>query len=220
LLFALLPVAYLGVYFVEYQKPAHHPEPSANPMAVGRVAGEVLSVALGIGVSEAWWAVLAGVIALGVMTLALILPRWKEPRERLSIVGLVAVAAGVTGVAVAIGIGRGGWNSGLWSRYSLLVWPLLATTYLVWAKLGRKWVPIALCLAAALAFPANTAFGMGNGMHVKLKYDAIQAEADAGVSAPAIVSRQFPNSQQSGQEARAVRAIPMLRKARIGIFAK
>ena len=124
---------------------------------------------------------------------------------------------------MAIGVGRGGWGGGmgLWSRYSLLVWPLLATAYLVWVKFGRsKWVPIGLCVAAALAFPSNTGFGMVNGATIKGRYSAIGADARAGLSADQIVKRQFPDSHQVGQEERAVRAIPLLRRDRVGIFAR
>ncbi|MBN9120574.1 MAG: hypothetical protein J0I06_15715 [Planctomycetes bacterium] len=236
-----LPAVYIGVYFVDYHKPAHHPAPSSDPLAVGRVAGEVLAMALGVGVSPVWWAVFAAMLALGTATLVRLLRLWREPSERPAVAGLIAVAAGVTGVAMAIGVGRGGWGGGmgLWSRYSLLVWPLLAMTYLVWVKLGAgwnpqtavprtglpsrsssRWVPIGLCVAAALAFPANTGFGMVNGALIKGKYSDIEADAGAGLSAEEIVKRRFPDSHQVGQEERAVRAIPLLRDNRIGIFAR
>ena len=108
---------------------------------------------------------------------------------------------------------------GLWSRYSMLSWPLLAAAYLVWVKLGRKWVPVALCVFTALVFPGNTGTGMQNGAAVKSRYSAIEADAARGLSAEQIVARQFPGSHHAGQEQRAVHAIPMLRAARVGIFA-
>ncbi|QJW93397.1 hypothetical protein [Frigoriglobus tundricola] len=233
LVLAVLPLAYLGAYFSGYQRPPHHPEPSTDPRAVARVAGEVLAVSFGIGVSGVWAAVCAGVLALGGITVAALVSHWKVRTERLSIAGLLAVAAGVTGVAVAIGVGRGGWGAGmgLWARYSLLTWPLLAAAYLVWVPRGRaaapqtvsraaKWVPVVLCVVAALAFPANTGTGMLNGAAVKSTYSAMGADARAGMRAEEIVARRFPNSAQAGQEDRAVRAIPLLRAARIGIFAE
>ena len=61
---------------------------------------------------------------------------------------------------------------------------------------------------------------MQNGNAVLAKYTAIQADADAGLSAELIVKRQFPNSHQVGQEERAMIAIPLLRAAGIGIFAR
>jgi hypothetical protein len=218
----VLPLAYLAAYFVGYQRPGHHPAPSFNPLAVGRVAGEVLAMSLGIAASPVWWAVFAGMLALGRFTLARLVRRWKEPGERLSIIGLIAVAAGVTGVAVAIGVGRGAWGGGmgLWSRYSLLAWPLLAMAYLAWVKLGGKWVPIALCVAAALAFPGNTFTGMQNGAAVKSDYSAIAVDAALHESPEKVVQGQFSRSHHAAQAERAVRAIPMLRAAGIGIFAR
>lgn len=224
LLLAVLPLAYLGVYFQGYHRPPHHPPPSTDVGRVTAVTGQVLAMSLGIGLKLVWWAVFAGMLVLGGFTLALLVRRWTEPAERLSVAGLVAVAAGVTGVALAIGVGRGGFASeemGLWSRYSLLTWPLLATAYLVWVKIGRKWVPILLCVAASVAFPGNTGTGMQQGAAVAGDYAALAAEADAGWSAEQIVSgKVFSESHHSAQGGRAVRAIPLLRRDHIGIFAR
>ncbi len=220
---AVLPLAYLGVYFQGYHKPEHHSPPSSDPVAVVRVGGQVLAVSLGMGLSAVWWAVFAGVFALGGLTTALLVRQWKEPDARLSVAGLLAVAAGVTGVALAIGVGRGdmGPHMGLWSRYSLLTWPLLAAAYLVWVKLGRKWVPIALCVAAAVAFPGNTGTGMVNGAKVAGDYAGLAAQAEAGLTAEQIVGgTPFVESHHAGQTERARRAIPLLRRDRIGIFAR
>ena len=178
-------------------------------------------MSFGIAMTPVWLAAFAGILALGGATVALLVPRWKEPGEWLSVAGLLAVAAGVAGVALAIGVGRAGMGGdmGLWSRYSMLSWPLLAAAYLVWVKLGCKWVPVALCVAVALVFLGNTGTGMQNGAAVKSRYSAIEADAALGLSAEQIVARQFPGSHQAGQEKRAVHAIPMLRAARVGIFA-
>ncbi len=224
LLLAVLPLAYLGVYFQNYHKPEHHPEPNFGLPALS-VAGEVLAVSLGMGLSLVWWVVCAGLLVVGTMTLALLVRRWKEPSERLSVAGLLAVAAGVTGVALAIGVGRGGFSQetpmGLWSRYSMLSWPLVAAAYLVWVRSGRKWMPIALCVAAALAFPGNTGTGMVNGAQVAGDYAGLATQAHAGLTAEQIVSGEpFTKSHHSGQETRARRGIPLLRRDRIGIFAR
>jgi hypothetical protein len=237
LLLALLPVAYLGAYFVGYEKPPGHPELSRDPLAVLRVAGEVLAMAFGIGVAGAWWAAAAGVVALGAATLVRLLAHSKEPAERLSVAGLVAVAVGVAGVALAIGVGRGGWGAGmgLWSRYSLLVWPLLALAYLAWVKLGAgrplsggaKWVPVGLCVAAALAFPGNTGTGILNGAALKGEYAAVEADAASGMTPGQVADAEERRRQRHPeataavlQRERAVRGIPMLRDARVGIFAR
>jgi hypothetical protein len=235
LVFAVLPLAYIGAYLVDYHKPEGHPELSANPVGVVRVAGEVLGVSFGMGLSGVWWLVFAALVAVGVATVGLLVRSWKmRPEQRPGTVGLIAVAAGVAGVAVAIGVGRSGWEggSGLWSRYSLLVWPLVAATYLVWVKFGRKWVPIVLCVAAALAFPGNTGVGIVTGYAVKSEYGAVEADSAAGLSAERIVRAEDERNERreregnptivvlQGVEDRSARAIPLLRAARIGIFAK
>lgn len=222
-LLAVLPFAYLGVYFIGYHRPAHHPEPSLNPLDFGPLAGQVVAVSFGMGLSKAWWAVFPALLALGSGTLLLLKKNWKDADARPAAVGLVAVTAGVTGVAVAIGVGRAGFGGemGLWSRYSLLTWPLLGAAYLVWAKAARKWVPIALCVAAALAFPGNVGDGMVNGAKIAGDYSQIATQAKAGLTAEQIVRGEaFANSHQAGQTERAVRAIPLLRHKRIGIFAR
>jgi hypothetical protein len=228
LLFVALPAAYLGAYFTDYHRPPDHPEPSSDPVMVARVALQVVAVSFGIGVSEVWWAAALGLLGVGGATAAVLLGRWGDPRERPAAAGLLAVAAGVTGVALAIGVGRGwGATMGLWSRYSLLAWPLLATTYLVWARLGGKWVPVALCVAAALAFPANTGTGMMVGAAVKGEYSAVAADAAAGLPAEQIADAEEQRHRRSPatvhvvlQRERAIRAIPMLRAARVGLFAR
>jgi hypothetical protein len=222
LLLTLLPVIYLANYLHDYEKPAHHPELSTDPRAVLRVAGETLAVAFGMGLSPVWWLVAPVLVLLGVATVGLLLrQRWPQADERLSVVGLVTVAAGVAGVALAIGIGRGGWGAGmgLWSRYSLLMWPLVGMAYLVWVRQGRRWVPVGLCVVAALAFPGNVGFGLGNGAACHATYSAIAADAAAGRSADEITRRNFARSHQTGYEDWAQRAIPLLRAAHIGIFA-
>ncbi|MFM8271522.1 MAG: hypothetical protein ACKODX_04225, partial [Gemmata sp.] len=172
-----------------------------------------------------WWAVAAGVVAVGAATLAAVGRRWAEPSERLSAAGLLAVAAGVTGVALAVGAGRAGFDGwatmGLWSRYSMLSWPLLAAAYLAAVKLGRKWVPLALCAGALVALPGNTATGLLNGAAVARDYAGIRAQARAGQSAEEIVSgKPFSESHHAGQRERALRGVPLLRAARVGIFAR
>jgi hypothetical protein len=95
----------------------------------------------------------------------------------------------------------------------------LAAVYLVWVRAGRRWVPIALCVAAALVLPANAGFGMFHGAKIFSEYSSIKAQA--GESAEKIAhSKPFTEGYQSGQMERAARAIPLLRRDRIGIFAR
>jgi hypothetical protein len=217
---AMMPLAYMAIYFNGYERPPHHPPPSHDPIAIGMVTGEVLAMSLGYGVVGVWWLVVFAELAIGVATLELLIVRGREPANRPASAGLIAVAAGVCGLAVAVGIGRGSMGSdmGLWPRYSLLAWPLLGTAFLVWVKAGRKWVPIVFCVAAALAFIPNMGTGMQEGLRNRSHYEQIRNDVRAGFSAEQIVHKEFPKSRNSAQMDRAIQYIPLLRSAEIGVF--
>jgi hypothetical protein len=220
LLLALLPLVYIPLYFNGYERPQHHKPPSNHPIEIGIVASEVLSMALGYGVIGVWWLVALAEIFVGLATVELLIAKCKNPENRPASAGLIAVAAGVCGLAIAIGIGRGsmGPDMGLWPRYSLLVWPLLGIAYLVWVKAGRKWIPIVFCVASALAFIPNMGTGMFEGLRNFTHYQQIEDDAKAGLTAEEIVSRRFPKSRNSAQQDRAIQSIPLLRANDIGVF--
>jgi hypothetical protein len=67
-------------------------------------------------------------------------------------------------------------------------------------------------------FPSNTGAGMMHGAQVHNGYVEIAADVRAGAQPEAIV-RHFHGTPHEGQEERAVRGIPMLRAAGIGLFA-
>jgi hypothetical protein len=225
---AALAVAYLALYFVGYQRPANHAPPSTDPVAIIRVASEVLSMALGAGVavSGAWPAVFAAELVLGIATVVLLVRRAKDAALRPAVVGLIAVAAGVCGVAVAVGIGRADLG-GLWSRYAMQSWPLLGAAYLAWLKFGsgspekgsRKWVPVVMCMAATVAFLPNTGVGMSVAVDAQRRNTSMEADAKGGAPPEGFVRKHFPESRDAGQEDRGIRYIPLLRDANVGIFA-
>ena len=199
---AFIPVAYIGLYSIGYQRPPGHQPPSLNPLAVVPVAGEVLAMALGVGVSGVWWFVFAVEFVLSIATVMLLIRENRE--DRTSALGLIAVAFGVCGVALAIGVGRAPMGlSGLWSRYAFLAWPLLGLIYLVWAKAGRKWVPMLLCVAAAIAFQTNTFTGLIFGTRIHSNYEQVESDSLRGVPVELIVQQNFPDSMNSGQMDRA-----------------
>ncbi len=215
---AALPIIYCSVYFISYERPLHHPPTSRDPVAIAIVAGETLAMSVGISVASNWPAMLAGILVIGVATILHILR--TNPTDRTATTGLLAVAAGICGLAVAIGIGRAplGLEMGLWSRYSLLTWPLLAAMYLVWVKASNRWVPIALAVAVILALPGNMITGVTVARDIQSHYIAIEADAKNGMSAEQLVANHFPHSPNEGQIERALVAIPILRHANVGIF--
>lgn len=227
-LLAALALGYVWLYFANFHRPGH-PPPSHDPIAIAIVTGQVLGMAPGIGLSAVWWAVFAGEVTLAVVTISLLLRQGIDPAVRPASYGLIAVVAGISGIALAIGIGRADFapDMGIWSRYSLLTWPLLCATYLAWVKAGRgaaptglvKWVPIVLCITAALAFPTNMGAGLYSAARILGKDIALEADVQAGVPDAVLIRRHFPGSRNEGQEDRALWAIPMLRDAGISIFA-
>ncbi len=219
---AVLPLLYLALYRTGYERPPFHPEPGAGgPRIIAITTSETLAMAFGIGAEIVWpWAA-AGVVILCGYSLVLL----RRAPNRVSSLGLFAVALGVAGLALAIGVGRSGFTDqqgrffedmGLWSRYTLLTWPLLGLAYLVCVQHGQKWVPIGLCLAAALIFQLNMQVGLRDGESLRQRHEAIAVDAQQGWPAEWIVAR---NLVGTGQEARAIRGIPMLREAKIGVFA-
>ena len=214
---ALMLLAYIGLYFSGYARPTGHPPLSYDPQAIGEVTGVVLSLGVGVSVSQVWPVIAAGEVLLGLATVVFLVRRPRE--EWPASAGLIAVAAGVFGLALTLGLARAEWGAevvGQWSRYSLLTWPLLGAAYLVWAKAGRKWLPMGLCALAALAFPANMLTGLQNGTAIRASIMSLEVDARAGMPASYVVRRHLTGS---GQEERALRGIPLLRAAGIGAFA-
>ncbi len=124
-------------------------------------------------------------------------------------------------LVLAIGHGRAamGLDMGLYSRYALLTWPLVGGAYLVCAGAGSKWVPVGVCLVAVLAFLPNMGTGMTTGNAIREHYQRLGSDAREGMSAAELVDKHFPKSPNQFQEERAVRGIPLLRDAGVGVFA-
>lgn len=224
LLFAVFPVLYLSVYLQDYHRPGHHPEVGDGGFDIAVVTAQVLSMAFGFGVHKSWLPVAVGLTVLGGATMLALLRDARQPAKRPAAFGLLAVVAGIAGVALVIGLSRAGLDQKHEpaSRYSYLVWPLIPLAYLVWMQRGGwagKWVPVALCTVAALAYPANMISGSVVSSKIRLVLAAVEADARAGVPPERIV-RHFKGTFQAYQEERAVRAIPMLKEAKVGAFAE
>ncbi|MEJ5276802.1 MAG: hypothetical protein WHU94_12915 [Thermogemmata sp.] len=213
----LAVLVYLAAYFWDYRRPEHHPPPCMDWRKVLPVSGQVLAMTWGISAAILW-----PLAALGVLLpLGYLLGRmWRDHLTAPARWGVLAVIVGQLGLAVAIGIARGGFGAdmGLWSRYSLLAWPLVGLGYLMAVRSGQRRVTIALCLAAALFFPGNMIQGLYYGGNVMMRQQALAEDAAAGRPADWLVERHFPNSFNAGQEERGRAAIPLLRQAGIGIF--
>ena len=206
-------LVYLVFVFSTYQRPPDHPPfRLENWSASLQVAGQFLAVSFGIGTGIIWFAVLPLIgVAAGIAA--------RELRQfpRSYAVGIAAVAVGVILLSLAVGIGRGGFNSqmGLWPRYSVLGWPLLAA--IVLASANHRWLPRALASAALLAFVPNTIHGVEYGARHDAWLSAIETDVRNGRPPEEMIEDWLKGT---GHEARALRGIPMLRAANIGPFSR
>ena len=218
-LFLFATVAYCGYYFASYQRPPAHPpfEPK-NWEASLEVAGEFLGISFGIGVGPVWSISL--LLLLGALAWVAI-ARMRTPDARLRTPGIAAGGAGVILLSLAVGAGRGGFGSemGLWPRYSVLGWPLLAAIALAAISCGgtiSRRLPPLLLVVALLAFVPNTRYGLEYAEIHDAWLSDIERQLREGESTDFIIGNSLAGS---GQAERARRGLPMLRAAKIGPFA-
>jgi hypothetical protein len=219
LLFSLFPVVYLRFYFQDYHRPEGHPPFEwKNWFAAVQVTMEVIAVGFGIGVEWIWLAVFAGILTASGFVAHEGIRRFRAMlEERPRVFGWVAVCVGVCGLALAIGAGRSGFGRefGLWPRYAMLTWPLLAVLYFAAVAWGWKWIPAVFLYASLALFPVNTTYGITRGWHHDEWLGTIETMLSEGVPDAKIVDEMI---EGTGQGERAIRGIPMLREKRIGPF--
>jgi len=219
ILLGVATVSYCGYYFATYERPpAHPPFELKNWDASLQVAGEFLGIAFGIGIGPLWLVALALILAaLAWVTIA----RYRLPDYHLRSLGMAAVCAGVILLSLTVGAGRGGFGAqmGLWPRYTVLAWPLLAAIALTAiASRGAisRLLPPILLVAAVVAFQPNSLYGLRYAELHDAWLSDIERQLREGEPVEAVVDRSLAGS---GQAARALRGMPMLRGARIGPFA-
>lgn len=216
---AIASVIYFALGLIGYGMSERDLSLISNPITVITRTGQALAMALGAGVSGVWWAIAVAEVILVAATITWLVRRGRNRDHRLSSVGLIAVALGVVAVAMGIGLNGSGNHLGLRSRYSFLMWPLLGAAYLFWVQAGRKWIPIGLCIASALAFPLNTGLGMARVAVIVSAKLGFEIDLHAGIPDDILIRTHFPSTRNDGQQERARWAIPLLREARIGPFA-
>ena len=235
-IFSLFPLVYLGFYFQDYHRPeAHPPFEWKNWFAAAQVTMEVLAIGFGIGVDlwgeiarsfdlqrgYLWVPVFFGILYASYLVVAEGIHRFRNiPVEGPRVFGWVAVCVGVCGLALAIGAGRSGFGPdfGLWPRYSILTWPLLAVFYfsaVAWGGPKLKFIPTAFVLASLILYPVNTAYGVARGWYHNQWLGTIETMLLNGVPDAVIVKEQI---EETGQGDRAILGIPMLREKKIGPF--
>lgn len=207
LLFAALAAAYLAVYFVGYERPAHHPPTRPDQLGLAiLITLEVLGMGFGYGAVAVWPTASAAVVGLLGLTAC---HGRRSP-------GVLALCVGTAGVAAAIGYGRAGfdsWDMGLWSRYGLLAWPALAAAHLTFAgEVGRlRRVPAAIAMITVILVPWNTVAGWRWAGVYTDRQALYAADEAAGMPAEELAAKHLADMMQ---DRRAAGGIPMLRAVR------
>jgi hypothetical protein len=168
-----LCLALVGLYFVDFHSPRHHPPPSSVANFL-RSQGELMTMALGRWSERLWpWSGL--VLPLGVAaTLAALAMAWKrQPLERARTLGVACLIAAMVGLVLAMAWGRAelGPRVSTAPRYAVVLAPLLLAVYfasqLAPSNLYRRAVPVLLCAWLCLLYPyaARSAYRHGRSAH-------------------------------------------------------
>ncbi len=146
-------------------------------MKFGPVTGAVLALAVGVGLRPIWGVVCTGELVLGVWTLSLVVRRFVMV---LSTSGLIAVVAGIAGVALAIGMARAAWDiQQVTSVLALFVAHVAAVGGIL---LGVGEVGLQVGANRTMygrsrgVYRADAGTGMACGLMVKTEYNAIEAD--------------------------------------------
>jgi hypothetical protein len=212
------------LYFVGFQRPAHHP-PSPSLSASIRHSLKCLAMGLGPGVEASWPYSAAAVAALLLAGTGLLLARGLGvPRERRRAAGLLLLMCATGCVVLAVGWTRAGLGpqQAFASRYCVLSIPILCTIFLSailysHRKLGKS-LQISLFLLSCLMLPLNTRNGKTWGEYIGGFMRRFERDLRRGVPAPELARRHGRFIYVAGQEPFLSRTFLELSRARVGKF--
>jgi hypothetical protein len=206
----LLALALTTIYLVRWHRVPYHPR-SQSVLQTVMTALKALTIGLGPATREIW--PVSGLLVLGVMgASALLLVRtWREREdERARAGGLMLFLLAVSGLALALGLGRNGFET----RYLTLTTPIwcgVAFVWLLYGKPARFGVPAALASAALIALAGNTSFGLDYARELRGQLGGFERDMAAGVPLHLLLHRYgswlHPHQDVPG------RYLPMLRDA-------
>jgi hypothetical protein len=214
--------AVCALYLWRFHRPPAQPEPGGLRSSLV-AAGQFLSLSL--GPAAGWhWAPVAVALSLATLLTAGAVVRWwwRSSSNRPAAEGLLALAAGQLGLALAVGWGRSGSDAGagLAPRYVTLSVPLLCWLYVAWCRLPWPRVArvahVATLLATLWLYPANLAFGMEFGHARRKVLQALVEDLDAGMPLERVVERHGSDVYPSW--APLTQWLRMLRDDRLGPF--
>jgi hypothetical protein len=184
-----------GVYLVGFERPAGI-KAAASLGRIANISLECLAMSLGPGLIPHWPVAATVMLALLLLSGALLLAAWRRcPLDRARVLGLVLFLSGSTGLALAIGWGRAafGDNAGLAPRYALLMAPLLCAVYFAVQRYSAArvcWLlQTALCLLLGVCYELNARDARIFGHWRRHNLQAFQHDLYAGVPVPTLVER-------------------------------
>jgi len=210
---AFISVALIAVYMMGWEKVPHHPgSPGLSSSAITAV--KAVTMSFGSAVKPAWPISGIVVISLVIMTLGrLVKILRRDPAERVRAWGMFCVIGGLLSLALALGLGRDGFEA----RYVTLLFPLLCAIYAVWTIYPPlRWpqaIPVTLLICSAAAFFPNARSGIYYARDVRAHLAAFEKDLHAGKSTPSLIAHHYRYLHP--QHALLADYLPMLQSAGI-----
>ena len=212
----------VGLYFVGYVKPAHHP-PAPSVAAAAYSALECLSLAVNPSADAYWWPSGLLVAFLSVATLVrLAIVGLGAPRERDRAFGLCAIILAMLSTAVAVGLSRSGFGPGACRafRYITLMAPLLSSLYISWLLYAsdriRRCLFAGLLALTCLMVPQNVRRAVHAGERLCAVERGVERSLAAKLPASQLIRRAHPTLHPDAYEL--YKGFLMLKTARFGAF--
>jgi hypothetical protein len=216
-------LALAGLYFRGLKTNQWH-APSAGAWASLRTALEVLSQGFLGATARALWpgsgAVALALLAVGAATVA---RAWqRRPVERVRILGLLAVFAGLVSLSLGLGWGRSGVIAGIGfsPRYLTLAVPAACALYfalgLYAPPLFGRLAQLALFLAAAVLLVPNTQIGRQRALVRRAWKEPFEHDLRAGAP-PGVLGQNYGTFLYWSEE-RMAEGLRMLGRAGVGCF--
>jgi hypothetical protein len=221
-LLAVAAIAIVGIYFLDYQSPMHHPE--SPGIGASLLEGLMcLSTAMGSAGARLWPGSGIGILILLVFAVSLLkLSWWRDRGDRIRSGGLILMLASVVAIAVGIGHFRAGFQAGVGfaGRYTAFSCILLCVTYLGCEIYSRKGAaPFVRALLVALMWAVlwpNTRQGLDHGDTFRYASKLLRRDVRAGRPLEEIARIHWPN--WFPEERQFAQYLRMIARARMAIY--
>jgi hypothetical protein len=206
----------VGLYFAGFESVSYHASRREYWQAV-RTSLQFLTMGFGPAVQSAWpysgWAV-TGLLLFSAAVL--VAAAWSRPAERDRAAGLFCFLGAMGSLALAIGVGRGGFEP----RYITLSVPAACAAYFACAlyspqPIGR-WAQWSMLAATLITIGPNTRAGIHYARGVRNHLRSFEQDMTAGVPSFELIARYgrylHPHHDLLAEY------LPMLRRAGVGRF--